>query len=171
MRLARESIKSPLGPILLYLDEQEVVRVSNFEDREDHLNHILRRQYGRIDTYPIQGKSSAARSIEAYFGGELHQLGSIRIDPPGTEFQRAIWFRLREIEPGTTLSYGALAVAIGRPAASRAVGAANGANPINLIIPCHRLVGASLDLTGYGPGLSRKRWLLNHEGCQAKFRG
>ncbi len=83
----------------------------------------------------------------------------------GTPFQRDVWAALREIPVGKTLSYGALAAKIGRPKAVRAVGLANGANPIGIVVPCHRVIGADSSLTGYGGGLDRKRWLLNHEGA------
>ncbi len=164
--LTREEMKSPLGPIILYLDERSVLRASNFEDREEHLVGLLRRRYGRLNLLPGARKSFAAHAIQAYFEGELDGIREIEVEPLGTAFQRSIWFRLREIEPGTTLSYSALAAGIGRPAAIRAAGAANGANPINLVIPCHRVIGSNSSLTGYGPGLSRKRWLLDHEGRQ-----
>jgi methylated-DNA-[protein]-cysteine S-methyltransferase len=102
--------------------------------------------------------------LEAYFAGDLGALRAIPVATAGTAFQRAVWSALREIPPGTTLGYGALARRIGRPSAIRAVGAANGANPVSVVVPCHRLVGAGGALTGYGGGLARKRWLLAHEG-------
>ena len=85
--------------------------------------------------------------------------------PRGTAFQLAVWAALRAIPAGSTLSYGALAARLGRPAAVRAVGAANGANPIALFVPCHRVIAADGTLWGYGGGLERKRWLLAHEGA------
>jgi methylated-DNA-[protein]-cysteine S-methyltransferase len=83
----------------------------------------------------------------------------------GTPFQRAVWTGLTTIAPGQTLSYGALAARLGCPSAVRAVGTANGSNPISVVVPCHRVIGADGTLTGYGGGLTRKRWLLNHEGA------
>ena len=83
----------------------------------------------------------------------------------GTDFQRHVWRALRAIRCGTTVTYGALAQRIGRPAAVRAVGHANGANPISIVVPCHRVIGADRSLTGYGGGIARKRWLLIHEGA------
>ena len=100
------------------------------------------------------------------FAGELSAIDDLPVESGGTEFQRAAWKALRRIPAGETRSYGAQAAAIGRPAAVRAVGLANGANPIGVIVPCHRVVGANGTLTGYAGGLERKRWLLAHEASQ-----
>ena len=102
--------------------------------------------------------------MEAYFAGNLAAIDEIRVETGGTPFQREVWAALRTIPAGTTLSYSALAVQIGRPKAVRAVGLANGANPISIVVPCHRVIGANNSLTGYGGGMQRKRWLLAHEG-------
>jgi methylated-DNA-[protein]-cysteine S-methyltransferase len=98
----------------------------------------------------------------AYFEGELRQF-DLPITLHGTDFQQVVWMALRELRAGERISYGELARRIGRPSASRAVGLANGRNPISIIVPCHRVIGASGSLTGYGGGLGRKRWLLEHE--------
>jgi methylated-DNA-[protein]-cysteine S-methyltransferase len=103
--------------------------------------------------------------LERYFAGDLSAFDGLVLDPGGTDFQRLVWGALREIPAGSTTSYADLARRIGSPSAVRAVGAANGANPIWLIIPCHRAIGANGDLTGYAGGLDRKRWLLHHEGA------
>lgn len=103
------------------------------------------------------------KAIEAYFAGELGAVDAIPLLMRGTAFQMRVWTALREIPPGTTVSYGELARRIGQPGASRAVGLANGANPIAIVVPCHRVIGADGRLTGYGGGLERKRWLLDHE--------
>ena len=104
----------------------------------------------------------AAEQLRAYFAAELHDF-ALDLEPTGTEFQQRVWSALRTIPYGTTISYAELAQRIGMPSASRAVGAANGQNPISIIIPCHRVIGADGSLTGYGGGLPRKRWLLAHE--------
>jgi methylated-DNA-[protein]-cysteine S-methyltransferase len=102
--------------------------------------------------------------LQRYFKGELHALDELAIEfQEGTEFQRAVWTALRQVPVGETWSYQQLAKAIGRPRAVRAVGAANGQNPIALVLPCHRVIGKSGELRGYGGGLDRKRWLLRHE--------
>jgi methylated-DNA-[protein]-cysteine S-methyltransferase len=106
------------------------------------------------------------RPLEAYFGGDLAALDAIAVDAGGTPFQQAVWAALRRIPVGTTCSYAELARSIGAPAAVRAVGAANGANPIAIVIPCHRVVASSGALHGYGGGLARKEWLLAHEGAR-----
>jgi methylated-DNA-[protein]-cysteine S-methyltransferase len=100
--------------------------------------------------------------LDAYFSGELREF-DLPLAPAGTPWQRAVWAALQEVPYGTTLSYGELAARLGRPSASRAVGAANGRNPISVIVPCHRLIGSSGALTGYAGGLERKAWLLQHE--------
>src|SRR5262249_39375574 len=102
-------------------------------------------------------------ALTRYFDGEIAVLDAIETDAKGTEFQRTCWSNLRKIRAGTTTTYGALAKAMGKPAAMRAVGLANGANPIAIVVPCHRVVGSDGSLTGYGGGLERKRWLLAHE--------
>ena len=105
----------------------------------------------------------AAERLEAYFGGETTALDGLDVELNGTPFQRRVWEALRAVRAGQTASYGDVARSIGAPAAVRAVGAANGANPVAIVVPCHRIIGASGSLTGYGGGLERKRWLLQHE--------
>lgn len=106
--------------------------------------------------------AEARRQLEEYFRGERTEF-DLALAPSGTDFQRSVWRALTEIPFAATTSYGQIASSIGKPAASRAVGAANGHNPISIIVPCHRVIGSGGDLTGYGGGLDRKRWLLNHE--------
>jgi methylated-DNA-[protein]-cysteine S-methyltransferase len=106
--------------------------------------------------------AAVGEELDAYWVGELTDF-TIPLEPPGTPWQRAVWDALREVPYGTTLGYGELAARIGRPTAARAVGAANGRNPISVIVPCHRLIGSTGSLTGYGGGMERKRWLIAHE--------
>ena len=105
-----------------------------------------------------------ADALAAYFHGDLRAIDSLEVDPRGTDFQRRVWALLRTIQPGTTWSYAELARAVGQPTAMRAVGAANGRNPIALVVPCHRVISSDGTLGGYGGGLQKKRWLLRHEG-------
>jgi methylated-DNA-[protein]-cysteine S-methyltransferase len=105
----------------------------------------------------------AAAEISAYFAGELRDF-SLAFALDGTPFQRRVWAELSKIPYGTTISYGELARRVGDPKASRAVGLANGRNPVSIVVPCHRVIGANGSLTGYGGGIERKRWLLEHEG-------
>jgi methylated-DNA-[protein]-cysteine S-methyltransferase len=104
------------------------------------------------------------RAFDAYFNGDIRAIDGLEADPAGTRFQQDVWAELRRIPPGTTISYSQLAERIGRPDAVRAVGTANGANPVPIVIPCHRVIGANGSLVGYGGGLDMKRWLLAHEG-------
>jgi methylated-DNA-[protein]-cysteine S-methyltransferase len=101
--------------------------------------------------------------IRAYFAGDMGALDRIEVAPRGTEFELQVWRALRSIRPGETWSYAQLARHIGRPTAMRAVGLANGKNPIPVVVPCHRVIGSDGSLTGFGGGLPRKRWLLSHE--------
>ncbi|HLI67703.1 MAG TPA: methylated-DNA--[protein]-cysteine S-methyltransferase, partial [Caulobacteraceae bacterium] len=107
--------------------------------------------------------SAAVKAFAAYFAGDVSALDGLEVETGGTPFQRQVWAALRNIPTGQTLSYKDLAIAIGRPSAMRAVGLANGANPAALVVPCHRVIGADGSLTGYGGGLDRKRWLIDHE--------
>ena len=120
----------------------------------------------RLKVEAVAGRPSPVlrRHLDEYFAGDITALDRIEADPAGTPFQRAVWTALRAIPAGTTTSYQALAKGIGRPNAVRAVGAANGANPVAVVVPCHRVIGAGGSLVGYGGGLDRKRWLLAHEG-------
>ncbi len=110
--------------------------------------------------------TEAIRQLRAYFAGEL-AVFDLPLNADGSEFQRRVWRGLQDIPFGETWSYAQLARHIGQPGASRAVGLANGRNPISIIIPCHRVIGANGSLTGYGGGLDRKRWLLAHERSRA----
>ena len=102
-------------------------------------------------------------AMEAYFAGDIESIQSLPVWTTGTPFQKSVWTALRSIPAGETTSYGSLAKKLGVPTAVRAVGLANGANPISIVVPCHRVIGANGSLTGYGGGLHRKRWLLEHE--------
>jgi O-6-methylguanine DNA methyltransferase len=133
---------------------------------------MLRRQlaahYGELPSAAGGVPAHVRRAFEAYFAGDLQALETLPWATGGTAFQRAVWAALRTIPAGGTVSYAGLAARIGRPAAMRAVGLANGRNPISVMLPCHRVIGAAGDLTGYGGGLARKRWLLRHEGAAFK---
>ncbi len=111
----------------------------------------------------------AATQLAAYFAGEL-QAFDLPLAAGGTAFQQRVWAALKEIPFGQTWSYGQLALHIGAPGASRAVGLANGRNPLSIVVPCHRVIGANGSLTGYGGGLERKRWLLAHEQARTPYR-
>lgn len=163
MRLLLERYKSPCSPLLLVTDETGALRALDFADYEPRMHRLLREHYGEYELEKGAAPASVIRSLDAYFDGDLNALDNERTATGGTPFQRAVWRALRAIKPGTTKSYGQIAARIGRPTASRAVGAANGSNPIAIVVPCHRVIGANGALTGYGGGLPRKRWLLDHE--------
>ena len=145
-------------------DDAQRLRAVEWADHETRMLELLRRYYGPNALILRAARPSpAAIALAFYFDGDLDAVAELAIETNGTPFQRAVWAGLRFIPAGRTMSYGGLAAAIGRPHAARAVGAANGANPIAVVIPCHRLTGANAALTGYGGGLHRKRWLLAHE--------
>ncbi|HEY3919011.1 MAG TPA: methylated-DNA--[protein]-cysteine S-methyltransferase [Stellaceae bacterium] len=160
-----DRLDTPIGPLLIVSDEAQRLRALEWEDHASRLSKLLRRYYGADAAALHEGKRAAParRALQAYFAGELDAVADLPVATNGTDFQRLVWDALRRIPAGQTLSYGGLAARIGRPTASRAVGLANGANPIPIVVPCHRVIGADASLTGFGSGLARKRWLLEHE--------
>ena len=150
---------------MLVADGEGRLRVTHWTDHESDLGGLLRRQYGEkgFTLEPAANPSGLTARVASYFAGDLRAIDALPVALGGTPFQRAVWTALREIPCGTTLSYSDLARRIGRPSAVRAVGLANGANPIGVVVPCHRVVGRDGRLVGYGGGMSRKRWLLDHE--------
>ncbi|MFD4841286.1 methylated-DNA--[protein]-cysteine S-methyltransferase [Achromobacter sp. NPDC058515] len=164
---ALERVATPIGLMLVLTDAQQRLRAVDWEDFQARMHTLLRRQYGRnaVELRDATRPSAARRALEAYFGGDVAAIADLPVALGGTDFQRQVWQALRGIESGATVSYGALATRISRPTAVRAVGLANGANPVGIVIPCHRVIGANASLTGYGGGLHRKRWLLEHEAA------
>ncbi len=160
-----ERLETPTGPILIVTDDEDRLRVLDWEDHDERMKRLLQRHYGAdaIQLRERKNPSPARRALQAYFIGDINALTGLAIALKGTDFQRSVWEALRRIPAGRTISYGVLANWIGRPTATRAVGLANGANPIAIVVPCHRVIGANATLTGYGGGLERKRWLLAHE--------
>jgi methylated-DNA-[protein]-cysteine S-methyltransferase len=162
MNLLLERIPSPVG-LLLAVSEDGALRALDFEGYESRMQRLLRLHYGSVDLVPIDPSGRFRRAFQAYFDGDFTAFDEVEVRTGGTEFQRSVWAELRRIKPGTTISYGQLAARIGSPSASRAVGLANGSNPVAIVVPCHRVIGANGSLTGFGGGLERKRWLLAHE--------
>ncbi|HWZ90924.1 MAG TPA: methylated-DNA--[protein]-cysteine S-methyltransferase [Polyangiaceae bacterium] len=162
-----ERFATPTGAMQLVSDEQGRVHALDWQDHDERMQRLLRRYYrsAGLRLRDATRESAAKRALLAYFAGQLDAIADVPVASPGTAFQNQVWSALRRIPRGHTLSYGALAQQIGRPAAVRAVGLANGANPIAIIVPCHRVIGANATLTGYGGGLERKRWLLDHEAA------
>ncbi|HUN50535.1 MAG TPA: methylated-DNA--[protein]-cysteine S-methyltransferase [Candidatus Sulfotelmatobacter sp.] len=163
MRLHLDRTASPLGEILLVTDDAGALRGLDFADHAARLHQLLRRQNGDYALDEAPAPATTHRALADYFAGDLDAIDALPIATGGTAFQRSVWQALRNIPAGATTSYGALATTLSHPRASRAVGLANGANPISIVLPCHRVIGADGSLTGYGGGLPRKRWLLEHE--------
>jgi methylated-DNA-[protein]-cysteine S-methyltransferase len=164
---------SPLGRMLIVSDSSQLLRALDWEDHEERMRRGLGRIYGRQGVELTRGAAPAAtrRALQRYFAGKLQAIDEIPVLTGGTRFQSSVWRALRTIPVGTTLSYGRMASRLNCPRAVRAVGFANGSNPASIVIPCHRLIGADGSLTGYGGGLERKRWLLEHEGVAVSGSG
>jgi methylated-DNA-[protein]-cysteine S-methyltransferase len=154
------TIDSPVGPLTLTASDGCLTGLSMHEQR--HAPPVSE-DWVRDDAW----FAPVTEQIDAYFSGELTDF-DIPLRMEGTEFQREVWSGLREIPYGVTISYGELARRVGRPGASRAVGLANGRNPIAIVVPCHRVIGSDGQLTGYGGGIDRKIWLLDHEQASYK---
>ena len=154
--LVTRRLASPVGPLTLAASDDALVAI-------DFPNHPAERDARPVARHAIL--DHAARELGEYFAGRRKRF-TVPLAPIGTEFQRLVWSALATIPFGETWSYGELARAIRKPSASRAVGAANGKNPLPIIIPCHRVIGASGALTGFGGGLPTKQWLLAHESKQ-----
>jgi len=171
LQLIIDRIHTPIGEMMIAIDKEGNLRAVDWSDYEPRMQSLLRRHYGTNGFMLKPGKAprEITDSISRYFSGDLAALDALPVATAGTPFQRAVWQALREIPCGTTVSYAALAQKIGKPSAMRAVGLANGSNPVGVIVPCHRVIGANGSLTGYGGGLDRKRWLLDHESNSLVF--
>ena len=161
--LTLDRVDTPIGTALIVVDETQRLRAFDFDDYEDRMRRLLRLHYGTASLAKGPAPAAIIQATADYFAGDLTALDRLACATGGTEFQRQVWAALRTIPAGETLSYAGLAARIGRPTAMRAVGLANGANPIAIVVPCHRVVGADGSLTGYAGGVERKRWLLTHE--------
>ena len=161
--LLTDEIATPIGTLLLAARDGRLCSL-DFDDCRRRMSALLASRYGSVEHRPASDPFGFATAVRAYLDGDLAALDGIPIETNGTEFQRRVWNALRRIPSGTTVTYRELACHIGSPRGSRAVGAANGRNPIAIVVPCHRMIGADGSLTGYAGGLWRKRWLLGHEG-------
>jgi methylated-DNA-[protein]-cysteine S-methyltransferase len=162
----RDRLTTPIGAMLLMTDDGGALRALDFEDYEVRMKQLLRLHYGAVDLKNGRAPKATRSALSAYFDGDFAALKTIEWRVAGTPFQRKVWTALPKIPAGRTMSYGALAARLGAPNAMRAVGHANGSNPISVVIPCHRLIGANGSLVKYGGGLHRKQWLLRHEGVE-----
>lgn len=168
MSLTWDELDTAIGRVVVVTNARHVVAV-DFADCDDRLRKILARGYGNSEQRRVADPLGVTSHLRAYFAGDLAALEDIPVDPHGSDFQRTVWRQLRRIPVGQTISYGELARRLGRPSASRAVGMANSKNPIGIVIPCHRVIGANGKLTGYAGGVERKRWLLEHEQAGAQL--
>ena len=171
LRLFLDRTDTPIGRLMVVADGEGRLRAVEWTDDDVRVRHLLRLRYGEhgFTLEPKRNPGGLTTAISAYFHGDLRIIEALPVASAGTPFQRAVWTALRDIPCGTTLPYSDLARRIDRPSAVRAVGIANGANPVAVVVPCHRVVGKDGALTGYGGGIERKRWLLAHEGVLLDF--
>jgi methylated-DNA-[protein]-cysteine S-methyltransferase len=165
LRFMIDRFQTPIGEMVIAADHDGNLRAVDWTEFDPRMQRLLTRQYGKgkFVLEPVKNPHGLADVITRYFAGDFAALDELPVKFAGTSFQRSVWQALREIPCGKTLSYSELAHKIGKPTATRAVGLANGSNPVGVIVPCHRVIGANGSLTGYGGGLERKRWLLDHE--------
>lgn len=157
------TIDSPLGPLRLIADPAAGALTGLYLPRQ---SLPMSTAAFEVAAPPPPVLARAAEQLAEYFAGTRHEF-DVPLAPRGTEFQRRVWRELAAIPYGDTATYGELAIALGRPSASRAVGAANARNPISILVPCHRVIALTGELTGYAGGLEAKRWLLDHEARHA----
>jgi methylated-DNA-[protein]-cysteine S-methyltransferase len=160
-----DEFESPIGRIL-FASNGEGICALDYAGYESRMESLLDRRFGAFEFRRDSDPYKLKQRLRSYFDGGLHALDEIQVSMGGTEFQEQVWKALREIPAGHTRTYGELAERLGRALAARAVGHANSLNPVAIIVPCHRVIGASSALTGYAGGLARKEWLLQHEKSQ-----
>ena len=166
LTLLEDKIDTPLGPLWIICDELYHLRAVEWEEHSDRMVQLLGLHYGVSGYQRVACKNPNGLSdkLRDYFDGDLAVIEKLPSATAGTEFQREVWQALRTIPCGQIMHYGQLADQLGRPGAARAVGAANGSNPVSVVVPCHRVIGRNGTMTGYAGGVSRKEWLLRHEG-------
>ena len=162
-QLQMDVISSPIENIVIVVDGDRMCSL-DFVDYIQRMMMLLERRYGSVHLTATTNPFGYSDLIRRYFAGDYQSLDAIPVNTGGTPFQQQVWSALRTIPPGITKTYGELATQLGKPTAYRAVGATNALNPIGIVLPCHRVIGADSSLTGYAGGLERKRWLLQHEG-------
>ena len=162
-----DRLATPVGELLIVADAEGRLRAVDWSDYKSRMRRLLDRYYGtgRYTISPARDPGGMTKAMSAYFKGDIAVIDTLPVETTGTPFQRSVWLALRKIRQGTTISYAELALRIGSPRAVRAAGLANGQNPISIVVPCHRVIGSNGTLTGYGGGLPRKKWLLEHEGA------
>ena len=166
LELLFDRLDTPVGELFLAADRNGALRVVDWTEHEDRMRLLLQRHYGAdVTLTAARDPGGLSARLAAYFAGDLRSIDGLAVETAGSAFQRRVWSALRDVPCGTTVSYGEIARRIGQPSAVRAVGLANGANPVGVVVPCHRVIGSDGSLTGYGGGIARKRWLLRHEGA------
>jgi methylated-DNA-[protein]-cysteine S-methyltransferase len=163
--VAVQTFDSPIGPLTL-AERAGRVCLLHFGPDGPEIDRMFDRWYPG-EPRARQALPATVSVLRRYFDGDLAILDTVAVELNGTPFQKQVWQALRRIPHGTTISYAQLARRVGTVSAVRAVGSANGANPVAVIVPCHRVIGSDGSLTGYGGGLERKQWLLAHEGVAA----
>ena len=161
----RAAIASPLGDLITVTASDGTVHALDFADCEARLHRLFARHHPGASLADGAAPAALESALAAFFAGDLRAIDTLAIARLGSDFQQRAWAALRAIPPGDTRSYAQQAASMGQPSAVRAVGLANGANPIAILVPCHRVLGASGALTGYAGGVDRKAWLLRHEGA------
>lgn len=166
LTLLEDKIDTPLGPLWVICDEQYRLRAVEWEEHANRMELLLNVHYRKPGYRRVMASNPGGLSdkLHDYFAGNLAVIDDLPTETAGTPFQRDVWKALREIPCGQVLHYGQLAEQLGRAGAARAVGAANGSNPVSIVVPCHRVIGRNGTLTGYAGGVERKEWLLRHEG-------
>ncbi len=165
MEYLLDTIDSPIGAVTVVATEGALCAVE-FSDTDDRLTREMAARDAAFTFRRADNPFGFSERLRAYFNGEIAALEGLPVDAYGTPFQQRVWAALRTIPVGMVTSYGAIAEQLGNPGASRAVGLANSRNPVAIVVPCHRVIGANATLTGYAGGLHRKRWLLEHEGVR-----
>lgn len=160
-------LSSPLGDLLAITAPDATLHALDFADHAERLHRLFARHHPGAALAEGPAPAALVTALAAYFAGDVTALDALPVARYGSDFQQRVWAALRTIPAGETRSYGQLAAAIGQPSASRAIGLANGANPIGIVVPCHRVIGSGGALTGYAGGVERKAWLLRHEGALA----
>lgn len=164
--LTLATLPTPIGDLLVVCDGAALVAI-DYAGYEPRMHALLKRNVGESALTRRAISRDIATRLQSYFAGDVTAIDALAIAPVGTEFQQRVWSALRGIPPGTTMTYGAMAARLGLSNSARAVGHANSLNPIAIVVPCHRLIGASGKLTGYAGGLHRKSWLIDHERAHA----
>jgi methylated-DNA-[protein]-cysteine S-methyltransferase len=165
MKLWLDRINSAIGMVFIVSDGKSLCAI-DFSDYEERMRKLLSQRYDEYELVAQSNPQGFSDRLQAYFDRDFTALNDLPVNPGGTAFQQKVWQALRSIPVGQTWTYGELAQHLGQPTASRAVGMANSLNPISIVLPCHRVVGANGKLTGYAGGLERKRWLLEHESAE-----